>query len=141
MFVIEYLDCVLNKKILKVHLPLSAQAYLQMLSLVTMHHNMELTDTSDKWRCANIADKYSSRKIYEIKHKVPEAPYTFALIWKAKCQPKNILLATLHYKQNTKSVLKRREMELDSYTCDNCIRQKEETWSHLFLKCSFTKRC
>jgi hypothetical protein len=31
-------------------------------------------------------------------------------------------------------VLKRRNMELESYTCENCILQRLETWSHLFLR-------
>lgn len=42
---------------------------------------------------------------------------------------------------NTKSVLRRRNMELDSYTSENCILQKEETPSHLFMKCSNARRC
>lgn len=32
-------------------------------------------------------------------------------------------------------------MELPSYTCDLCIRQKEETLGQLFLKCNFAKAC
>jgi hypothetical protein len=62
------------------HLPLSASAYLQMLSLVTILHNTELTVAPDKWRCANVADKYSSQKIYELIHKIPAAPNTIYLI-------------------------------------------------------------
>jgi hypothetical protein len=38
-------------------------------------------------------------------------------------------------------MIKRRNMEFDSYTCENCIRRKEETLSHLFLKCNYAKRC
>lgn len=30
-------------------------------------------------------------------------------------------------------------MELDSYTCDLCIRRKLETVAHLFLRCNFAK--
>jgi hypothetical protein len=30
---------------------------------------------------------------------------------------------------------------LDTYTCENCIMQKEETIPHLFLKCNYVKRC
>jgi hypothetical protein len=32
-------------------------------------------------------------------------------------------------------------MNLESYTCENCIWQKEETLYHLFLKCNFAKAC
>jgi hypothetical protein len=42
---------------------------------------------------------------------------------------------------NTRSLLRRRGMRLDSYTCENCILQLEETISHLFLRCNFAQRC
>jgi hypothetical protein len=32
-------------------------------------------------------------------------------------------------------------MTLESYTCENCIWQKEETLYHLFLRCTFAKAC
>jgi hypothetical protein len=32
-------------------------------------------------------------------------------------------------------------MHLDSYTCENCILQQEETILHLFLRCNFARRC
>jgi hypothetical protein len=32
-------------------------------------------------------------------------------------------------------------MELDSYTCDLCLRRKVETMAHLFLRCNFAKAC
>lgn len=37
--------------------------------------------------------------------------------------------------------LLRRHMELESCTCENCTRQRIETWSHLFFRCSFARRC
>jgi hypothetical protein len=40
----------------------------------------------------------------------------------------------LHDRLNTRDVLKRWNMELESYTCENCILQRLETWSHLFLR-------
>jgi hypothetical protein len=35
----------------------------------------------------------------------------------------------------------RRSMYLDSYTCENCILQHEETVLHLFLRYNFARRC
>jgi hypothetical protein len=32
-------------------------------------------------------------------------------------------------------------MQLESYTCDLCILQKQESLSHLFFRCSFAKKC
>lgn len=43
---------------------------------------------------------------------------------------------------NTRDMLRRRrQMNLEYYTCENCILQKDETLSHLFLRCTFAKRC
>jgi hypothetical protein len=38
-------------------------------------------------------------------------------------------------------MLRRKNMTLESYTCENRISQKEETLYHLFLKCNFAKAC
>lgn len=40
---------------------------------------------------------------------------------------------------STTDLLRRKQMELDSYTCDLCIRRKLETVAHLFLRCNFAK--
>jgi hypothetical protein len=42
---------------------------------------------------------------------------------------------------NTRSFLRQQTMPLDSYTCDNCILQLEETFLHLFFRCNFARRC
>lgn len=42
---------------------------------------------------------------------------------------------------STLEVLKRRNMHLDSYTCELCILQREETLRHLFVKCNFARAC
>jgi hypothetical protein len=42
---------------------------------------------------------------------------------------------------NTRGLLQRRGMILDSYTCDLCILQLPETNAHLFLHCNFAKAC
>jgi hypothetical protein len=34
-------------------------------------------------------------------------------------------------------MLKRWQIELDAYTCENRILQIEETMNHLFLECNF----
>ena len=42
---------------------------------------------------------------------------------------------------NMRGLLRRRNMYLESYTCENCILQLEETLPHLFLRCNFAKNC
>jgi hypothetical protein len=42
---------------------------------------------------------------------------------------------------NTRGLLKRRNMQLDSYICELCMLQKEEGIRHLFFRCAFAKNC
>jgi hypothetical protein len=67
----------------------------------------------------------------------------YRLLWKSKCQPKHRVFYWLWLKNrlNTKDMLRRRNMELDSYSCENCLWQREETLYHLFLRCNFAKAC
>ena len=67
----------------------------------------------------------------------------FNWIWNSKCQPKHkvFLWLLLQDRLSTRNILRRRNMHLDSYTCENCILQREETIAHLFLRCNFAKAC
>jgi hypothetical protein len=40
-----------------------------------------------------------------------------------------------------KNMLRRKNMTLEPYSCENCIWQKKETLYHLFLRCNFAKAC
>lgn len=42
---------------------------------------------------------------------------------------------------NTRGLLRRNNMALDSYVCELCILQKEESLKHLFLSCNFAMAC
>jgi hypothetical protein len=42
---------------------------------------------------------------------------------------------------NTRDLLQRKGMDLESYTCDLCILQRRETVAHIFLRCNFAKAC
>jgi hypothetical protein len=48
---------------------------------------------------------------------------------------------TYNKRTTSTTMLRTKKMELDLYTCENCILQKEETVTHLFLRCHFTRRC
>jgi hypothetical protein len=58
-------------------------------------------------------------------------------LWKSKCQPKHKVFFWLCLKNR----LNTRGMILESYSCENCLWQREETLYHLFLRCNFTKAC
>jgi hypothetical protein len=56
-------------------------------------------------------------------------------------QPKHRVFYWLWLKNrlNTRDMLRRKNMTLESYSCENCLWQREETLYHLFLRCNFAK--
>jgi hypothetical protein len=38
-------------------------------------------------------------------------------------------------------MLRRRNMQLESYACELCIHQSEEKLRHMFFECPFAKNC
>src|SRR5438105_171899 len=67
----------------------------------------------------------------------------FRKLWKCSCQPRHKVFFWLLLKDrlNTRGLLRMKNMHLDSYACELCIWQEEETLEHLFLHCGFAKRC
>jgi hypothetical protein len=64
------------------------------------------------------------------------------VLWSPSCQPKHNTFYWLLLKNrlNTRGLLRRKNMVLDSYSCELCILQKEEKLSHLFFRCPFAKK-
>jgi hypothetical protein len=69
--------------------------------------------------------------------------FIYKSLGKNKCQPKHKVFYWLWLKNrlNTRNMLRRKNMTLESYSCEKCIWQKEETLYHLFLRCNFAKAC
>jgi hypothetical protein len=67
----------------------------------------------------------------------------FKSIWTSSCQPKHWVLFWLLLKNrlNTKNLLRRKNMNPDSFYCEMCLLQKEENLRHLFFRCPFAKNC
>jgi hypothetical protein len=67
----------------------------------------------------------------------------FLWIWRSKCQMKHKVFFWLLLKDrlSTRDILQRKQRDLDSFTCNLCIRQRLETVAHLFFRCSFAKAC
>jgi hypothetical protein len=60
-------------------------------------------------------------------------------LWECLCQPKHKVFFWLLLKDklSTRNILKRRNMQLESYNCVLCLQNTEETCQHLFLQCPF----
>jgi hypothetical protein len=125
------------------HTPMSVEAFEQFHALQDLLANLSQHDQRDKWLCNGSSSLFSSHKAYvhmtgnEWTHPI------FSWLWKTKCQSKHNVFFWLlsKYVLNTRSFLRHRSMQLDSYTCDNCILQLKETVLHLFLRCNFARRC
>jgi hypothetical protein len=47
----------------------------------------------------------------------------------------------LQNRLNTRGLLRRKNMHLESYTCDLCLLQRVKNLRHLFFRCPFAKNC
>jgi hypothetical protein len=125
-------------------LPLSDTAYQQFLLLNSEMDNLMLSEDNDVWSYIWGTSTFSVKRAYDaISGHSPTHP-VFKLLWASKCQPKHKVFfwLLLHDKLNIKERLRRRNMELDSYVCENCIlKKKTESVYHLFLRCNFVVNC
>jgi hypothetical protein len=123
--------------------PLSAEAYQQYTTLRHDLHEINLTQGKDIWSYIWGSSAFSAQKAYQSLIGSLPTHLALKLSWKTKCQPKQSVLfwLLLQNKLNTKDKLRRRHMHLDSYICENCILQKNETTYHLFLRCNFARAC
>jgi hypothetical protein len=123
-------------------LPLSVQANDQLGVLLDRIADRPLLDAPDLWTYAWGNANFSTAKAYKllVGHR-PTHPL-FLWIWSSRCQMKHKVFFWLLLKDrlSTRDILRRKHMELDSYT-DLCLRRKVETVAHLFLRCNFAKAC
>jgi hypothetical protein len=104
--------------------------------------SLHLTNTNDTWSYIWGTKNYSSVKAYMHMLAYDLVHPTLKWIWKTKCQTKHKVFfwLLLQDKLNTRGMLRRRNMYLDSYACEMCIQQREESLRHLFFRCSFAKK-
>jgi hypothetical protein len=80
------------------------------------------------------------RKAY--KHLTGSSPVhpVFKWIWATSCQMKHtVFWLLIKNRSNTRNMLRRRNMQLESYACELCIHQSEEKLRHMFFKCLLPK--
>jgi hypothetical protein len=105
--------------------------------------SMEFNNNPDTWTYIWGSEIFSSKKCYS--HLIGSQPVhpSFKWLWKSHCQAKHrVFFWLLHQnRHNTRGLLRRKNMALESYTCHLCILQKEEKLRHLFYRCPFAKQC
>lgn len=125
------------------HLPLSEQAYHQFLCLQQLLENVQPTKDKDVWGFIWGSNQFSSSKIYKHLSGHSHVHAAHRWIWKSSCQNKHKVFFWLILKDrlNTRSMLRRRNMELENFNCVLCNRQAEEIIEHLFIQCPFASQC
>jgi hypothetical protein len=124
-------------------LPLSEIAYYQFCEVAVVIQSLQLNFDKDVWSYIWGNAHYSSQNAYKHLLGTQAVHPAFGWLWKSSWQMKYKVFfwLLLQNRLNTRAILRRRNMTLESYTCEICIRQREETLSHLFLRCPFAKNC
>jgi hypothetical protein len=125
------------------HLPLSVQAFDQLLLFEQNLASLNQSQGPDNWTYIWGNSRFLSSKAY--RHLIGRS-FThpiFKKLWKSSCQPnrKVFFWLLLQDRVSTRNLLRRRSMVLPSYNCVACLDGVEETAVHLFLECSFARSC
>lgn len=98
--------------------------------------------TNDIWSFFGGSSKLSSSKAYKflIGHG-PTNPI-FTWLWDSPCQPKHKVFCWLLLKDklSTRNILRKKNIDLESFDCALCQTRSEETLEHLFLHYPFTQQ-
>jgi hypothetical protein len=125
------------------HLPLSEETYSQFCELDLFMNLLPENQHRDTWKYIWGGNEYSSQKAYRHLIVSSRTHPAFRWIWSSVCQAKHKVFYWLLLKNriNTRGLLRKKNMHLDSYVCELCISPREESLRHLFYKCPFAKNC
>jgi hypothetical protein len=125
------------------HLPLSLEAHQQFLIFESLIADIEHSAEHDSWAYSWGNALFSATKVYKLLVGHRQVHPVFNWLWRSRCQLKHKVFFWLFLidRLSTRDILQRKNMVLESYTCDMCILQRLETAAHLFLRCNFAKAC
>jgi hypothetical protein len=125
------------------HLPISAEAFNQLETLLDNIDNFNLNDEKDAWVYIWGTPYYSSQKAYKCMKGHREVHPSFQWLWRSCSQlkPKIFFWLLLKDRLNVRGMLRRRTTHLEDYSCVFCPSQEDETVEHLFMACPFAQLC
>jgi hypothetical protein len=123
------------------HLPLSEEAFQEYCELEVLMQAVQYSEDNDSWSYIWGNGNYSSSRAYnhllgsELVHPV------FQWTWRTFCQQKHKMFFWLFLQDrlNISGLPRRKNMQLESYTCELCLFQREEKLRHLFLNVPLQK--
>lgn len=125
-------------------LPLSITASNELTKLQNCLQNFQLDlHCADIWSYIWGSNAFSIQKAY---HKLIGTTFAspwFKWMWQScyRSRHKFFFWLLLRDRVNTRALLRRKNMHLDSYECVCCNSLQEETLRHLFFECPFSKQC
>jgi hypothetical protein len=124
------------------HLPISEDAYEQFCDMNILLQTLQTLGLNDVLSYMWGNKEYSVQKAYRHFSRNAYVHLAFKWIWKSNCQSKQKVFfwLLLQNRLNTRGLLRRKNMALDSYTCELCLHQRIETLRHLFMHCPFAKK-
>jgi hypothetical protein len=125
------------------HLPLSEEAFAQLSQLQDLLDSIQISEDKDQWLYIWNSGHFSSSKAYKSLSGHCWVHPAFKWLWRSCCQSKHRVFFWLLLKDrlSTRGLLRRRNMELESFNCVLCQGQEEESLHHLFIGCPFAAAC
>jgi hypothetical protein len=125
------------------NLPLSIQAATQLNEIQDMIINIHLDpEAHDIWTY-NWGAWFSSKKAYAALKGTLEASPLFWWLWSSSNLGKHkfFFWLLLRDRLNTRNILRRKNRNIDDYSCVLCNSGCEETLEHPFFSCTFSQDC
>ena len=101
------------------NLPLSQIAYDQVQTIQQLMVTTSLEDNADLWAYTGDPPSSLQQELIVGHHQPDQA---FRWVWKSFCQPKHKVFCWLLLKDrlSTRNILRRKNMQLESYNCELC---------------------
>jgi hypothetical protein len=121
------------------HLPLSNEAYEQFLLLQDMVQTLQLNNDADQWTYIWGSNIFTANKAYNSLIGSSPVHPIYKWLWKSACQNKRKFFFWLVLKDrlSTRELLRRKSMDLHSYSCVLCVHNVDESLHHLLFDCPF----
>ena len=126
------------------HLPLSAQAYQELLSVQSLLQDLDIDhQASNRWVWGKDAKAYTAKRYYIHIHSTITPNPLLNWIWRSCCTMKIKMFAWMLImdRLNTHDMLERHHWNVsDSNLCVLCNARLKEDRDHLFFNCLFSTR-
>jgi hypothetical protein len=125
------------------HLTLSEHIFQQYNDLLQQMEECNLSNEADTWSYIWGNGLYSSQKAYRLLKGTADIHPSYRWLWKSSCKLKHKIFFRLLLKGrlNTRDLLQRKNMHLQSYSCVLCPHNVLETSEHLFISCEMAESC